>query len=109
MHAERAHYGVCRKKCFILYVHISHVNSLASINTYVWTLKTLPGILSFERQDIEGIADMSSLVSWHFMTRLYKCKEHPLIGKYPLVERRMVVQYDTIEGKNVVTGNLFCL
>ena len=35
MHAERAHYGVFRKKCFILYVRISHVNSLVSIDTYV--------------------------------------------------------------------------
>ena len=35
MHAERAHYGVCRKKCFISYVRISHVNSLVSIDTYV--------------------------------------------------------------------------
>ena len=109
MHAERAHYGVCRKKCFISYVHILHVNSLASIDTYVWTLKTLPGILSFECRDIEGIADMSSRVLWHFMTRYYKYKEHPLMEKYSLVERRMVIPYDTIEGKNVVTGNLSCL
>ena len=43
MHAERAHYGVFRKKCFILYVHILHVKSLVSIDTYVWTLKTVPG------------------------------------------------------------------
>ena len=31
------------------------------------------------------------------------------MGKYSLVERRMVLPYDTIEGKNVVTGNLSCL
>ena len=35
MHAERAHYVTCRKKCFISYVHISHVDSLASIDTSV--------------------------------------------------------------------------
>ena len=109
MHGERAHYGVCRKKCFISYVNISHVNSLASIDKSICTLKTFPCILSFECRDIEGIADMSSRVSWHFMTRSYKCKEHPLIGNYSLVERRMVIPYDTIEGKNAVTGNLSCL
>ena len=43
MNAERAHYRVCRKKCFISYVSISHVNILVSIDTYVWTLKTFPG------------------------------------------------------------------
>ena len=35
MHAERAHYGVCRKKCFISYMRISHLNSSVSIDTYV--------------------------------------------------------------------------
>ena len=40
MHAKRAHFGVFRKKCFISYVCISHVNSSVSIDTYVWTLKT---------------------------------------------------------------------
>ena len=35
MHAERAQYGVCRKKCFISYVHISYINSLVSIDTSV--------------------------------------------------------------------------
>ena len=35
MHAERAHYGLCWKKCFISYMHITHANSLASIDTYV--------------------------------------------------------------------------
>ena len=28
------------------------------------------------------------------------------MGKYSLVERRMVIPYDTIEGKYVVAGNL---
>ena len=109
MHAERVHYGVCQKKCFISYVRISHVNSLVSIDTYVWTLKTLRGILSFKCWDIGGIADMSSHVSWHFMTRSYKRKEHPLMGKCSFVERHMVLPYNAIEGKNVVTGNLSCL
>ena len=31
------------------------------------------------------------------------------MGKYSLVERRMMLSYDTIEGKNVATGNLPCL
>ena len=35
MYVERAHYGVCRKKCFISYVCISHVKSLVSIDTYL--------------------------------------------------------------------------
>ena len=109
MHTGRAHYGMCRKKCFILYVRILHVNSLVSIDAYVWTLKTLPGILSFKCQDIEVIADMSYRVSWHFMTRSYKCKENPLMGKYSLVEPHMVIPYDTIEEKYLVTGNLSCL
>ena len=109
MHAERAHYGMCRKKCFISYVHISHVNSLASIDTPVWTLKTFPGILSFEYQYIEVIAEISSRVLWHFMTQSYYCKEHPSMGKYSLVENRMVIPYDTIEGQYVVTGNISCL
>ena len=43
MHADRAHYGVCRKNCFISYVRISHVNSSVSVDTYVWTLKMFPG------------------------------------------------------------------
>ena len=60
MHDEHAHYGTFQKKCFIPYMHISHVNSLVSIDT---TLKTFPGILVFECQDIEGTADMSSHVS----------------------------------------------
>ena len=30
---------------------------------------------------------------------------HPLMGKYSLVELRMVIPYDTIEGQYVVTGN----
>ena len=106
MHAERAHYGVWQKKCFILYVRFLHVNSLASIDTSVWTLKTFPGILSFEYRVIDDIADMSSCVLWHFMTKLYECKEHPLMGKYSLVEHRMMIPYDTIEGKNLKTGNL---
>ena len=74
MHAKSAHYGVCWKSFFISYVHISHVESLASIDTSVWTLNTFPGILSFECRDIEGISDMLSRVSWHIMTLLYKCK-----------------------------------
>ena len=35
MHAKRTHYGMCWKKCFILYVHISHGNRLMSIDTSV--------------------------------------------------------------------------
>ena len=35
MHAEHAHYGVCRKKYFISYVRILNVNSLVSIDTYI--------------------------------------------------------------------------
>ena len=35
MHTERAHYGTFRKKCFILYIRIPHVNSLVSIDTFV--------------------------------------------------------------------------
>ena len=31
------------------------------------------------------------------------------MGKYSLIERRMVIQYETTEGKYVVTGNLFFL
>ena len=34
MNAERAHHGTCRKKCFISYMRISHVNSLVSIDTF---------------------------------------------------------------------------
>ena len=63
MHAERAHYGTFRKKCFISYVRILHVNSLVSIDTLVWNLKTIPGILLSECQDIEGISDMSAMPS----------------------------------------------
>ena len=62
MHAKRANYGVCRKKCFISYVRISHVNSLVSIDTYM-NVEDVPWILSFECWDIEGIADMSPRVS----------------------------------------------
>ena len=58
MHAERAHYGVCRKKLFILYMHISHINSLVSIEAYVRRLKTFPRYYCFEHCDIEGIADI---------------------------------------------------
>ena len=35
MHSDRAHYVTFRKKCFISYVHILHVNNLVSIDTYV--------------------------------------------------------------------------
>ena len=69
----------------------------------------VPCIFSFESQDIKGIAGMSHHVLWHFMTQLYKQKEHTLMGKYSLVEHRMVLPYDTIEGENVVTGNSSCL
>ena len=96
MHAERAHYGVCWKNCFISYVRTFHVKSLSSIDTSVWTLKTFPGILSFECWDVNGIADMSSHISWHFMTRSYECKEHPLMVNYSLVEIRMVIPYNTV-------------
>ena len=109
MNAKRAHYGVLPKKRFILYMRILHVNSLASIDTSVWTLKTFPGILLFECRYIEGITDMSSRVLWRFMTQSYRCKEHPLMGNYLLLEHRMVILYDTIEVQNVATGNLSCL
>ena len=97
MHAKRAHYGMCRNKCFIVYVHFLHVNSLVSIDTSILMLNTLPGILLLECQDIEGVSDISSRVLRHFMKKLYKCKEHTLVGKYSLVERRMIITYDTIE------------
>ena len=109
MHAERAQYGTFRKKCFISYMHISHVNSLLSINTSVWTLKTFRGILSFKLQYIEYIYDMSSRVLWHFMTRSYKFKEHPFMEKYSLAERHMLIPYNTIEEQYLVMGNLSCL
>ena len=66
-------------------------------------------ILLFECLDIEGIDDMSPRVPCHFITRSYKHKEHPLMGKYSLVERRMVLPYDIIEGQYVVKGYLSCL
>ena len=69
----------------------------------------VPWILLFVCQEIEGIASMSPRVSLHFMTQFYKRKEHPLMVKYSLVELRVVLPYDTIEGQNVVTGNLSCL
>ena len=47
---------------FILYVRISHVHILVSIDIFILTLKTFPGILLFKFQDIEGIADMSARV-----------------------------------------------
>ena len=72
-------------------------------------VEDVPWILLFECQYIEGISDMSPRVSGHFMTRSYKRKEHPLMGKCSLVERRMLLPYDTIEGKNLVTGDLSCL
>ena len=72
-------------------------------------VEDIPCILLFECQDIEGIADMSPRVSWHFMTQAYKRKEHPLMGQYSLVEHCMVLPYDIIEGKTLVTGNLSCL
>ena len=109
MHAVRAHYGVCQKKCYILYVRIFHVNSLASSDISAWTVKMFPGILSLEFWDIEGFSEISSCLSWHFMTLLYKFKEHPVMRNYSLVERCMVIPYDTIGGKNIVTGNLSCL
>ena len=86
-----------------------HVNSLVSIDKYVWKLKTFPGILLFECQEIEDISDISYCVSWQFITRLYKCKEYSLMGKYSLVELRVVIQYNTIEEQYIVTGDLSCL
>ena len=68
-----------------------------------------PGILLSEYQDIEGIADMSAHVSCHFITRSYKCKEHPLMGKYSLIELSMLILYNTIEEKCVGTVNLSCM
>ena len=47
MHSKRTHYGTFRKKCFISYVCISHVNILVSIDTFALTLKTLPRILLY--------------------------------------------------------------
>ena len=67
MHTKRAHCGTCWKKYFMLYVRIFHLNSLVSIDTYVWTLKDFSGILLSEYVDIEGISDMSFSVSWHFI------------------------------------------
>ena len=72
-------------------------------------VEDVPCILLFKYRDIEGIADILPYVSWRFMTRLYKRKEHHFMGKYSLVEHRMVLLYNTIEGKNTVTGNLSCL
>ena len=69
-------------------------------------VEDVPCILLLECRDIEGIADMSARVLQHFMKLSYKRKEHPFIGKCSLVERRKVLPYDTIEGKNVVTRNL---
>ena len=31
------------------------------------------------------------------------------MGNYSLVERRMLIPYDTVEGKHLVTVNLSCL
>ena len=109
MHTERAHYDTFPKDYFISYMRISHVKRLVSIDTYVWTLKTFPGILLLECQDIEGITDISSRVLWHFMTISYECKEHTLIRKYSLVQHRMVIPFNTIEEQYKVTGNLSCL
>ena len=53
MHNKRAHYGMCRKTCFISYVQFSHINSLVSINTFVLTLKMFPGMLLSYCQYIE--------------------------------------------------------
>ena len=71
MHAERAPYGVCRKKNFISYGHISQVNSLASIDTSVW-----PGILSLECQDIEGIAVYQIIVTIKYQTHMRTTKSN---------------------------------
>ena len=72
-------------------------------------IEDVPCILLFEFRDIEGISEMSSRVLCHFMTRSYKRKEHPLMGKYSLVEHCMVIPYDTNEVQNVLTGSLSCL
>ena len=63
MHSERVHYGTCQKKCYILYLGISHVDRLVSIDTFVLTLKTFPGILLSEFKYIEVIDDVSARVS----------------------------------------------
>ena len=96
MHAERAHYGVFR-----------FARTQFGVNWHIYmNVEDFVCILSLECQDIEGIADISPRVLRHFMTCSYKRKEHTMMGKYSLVEHRIVLLYDTIEGKNVVTGNL---
>ena len=40
------------------------------------------------------------------MTRSYKCKKHPFMEKCLIIERRMLLLHNNIEGQYVVTGNL---
>ena len=79
MHAERAHYGTPEELFYIVRAYFT--SRQFGVNWHIYMdVETFPGILSLECQDIEGIADMSSRVLWHFMTRSYKYKEHPLMG-----------------------------
>ena len=75
--------------------------------------KSINGLLMHTKRVHYGMIRKKCFISYvhilHFMTRSYKCKDHPLMGKYSLVEQRIVIPYDTSEGKNVVTGNLPCL
>ena len=79
MHAKHAIWHVPEKR-YILYVHISHIDSLVSIDTSAWGLKTFPGIFLSKFHFIGCIEYISARVLWHFITRSYKCKEDPLMG-----------------------------
>ena len=73
MHAKRAHYGTCRKNCFILYVHISHANSLVSIEKSVLTLKTFPGILFSNARPLKILLTyhpVYRIILWHNCTNV---------------------------------------
>ena len=61
---NRAHSG---EKIYIVRAYF-HVYSLVSIDTFTLTLKTFHGILFSKCHNIEGIADTSARVSWHFIT-----------------------------------------
>ena len=63
------------------------------VNWYIcMKVEDVPWNIFFWMSGHEGIADISARVLWHFMTRSYKCKEHPLIGNYSLVERHIIVE-----------------
>ena len=81
-----------------------------SFNWHIYmNVEDAPWYIVFQIPVIGGIYDMSARVLWHFMTRSYKCREHPLMRKYSLVKRHMVIPYNTIEVQYVVTGYLTCL